>query len=443
MIGKSADQKQRNLFNPLLTDFINMGHELVLLANKIEWKYFEKEFSGFYSITGQPAIPIRMMVGCLLLKQMYNLGDETLAQSWVRDPYMQYFCGEAHFQHKFPFDPSDFVHFRKRIGLEGVEKIFKHTVTLHGEKATSKMVLSDTTVQENFVTYPTDAKQYKRVIDDVNRISEKEGYTQRQRYTRISKQLLRDTYNGNHPRRKKKARKAIRSLCTIGSRVVRELERNMDELKRSQYSQKLDLYSRILSQKRNDKDKIYSLHKPYTACIAKGKAAKQYEYGNKVGLMTNSETLTILAIKSYEGNPHDSKTIEPLLEQMKANEIRMPQEVVYDRGGKGEKEICGVKISTPGKPKRYDTSYEKRCKREKFRRRAAIEPVIGHLKSQFRMGQNYLSGKQSPQMNAFLSAAAWNLKKLMEQLIENGKKRIFAFLEKLLFLPIINFKIAS
>ena len=111
---------------------------------------------------------------------------------------------------------------------------------------------------------------------------------------------------------------------------------------------------------------------------------------------------------------------------MKANDIRLPQEIVYDRGGRGEREICGVKISTPGKPKRHDTPYEKRCKREKFR-----------------MGQNYLSGKQSPRMNAFLSAAAWNLKKLMEQLIENGKKRIFALLEKILSFPFINFKIAS
>jgi IS5 family transposase len=177
-------------------------------------------------------------------------------------------------------------------------------------------------------------------------------------------------------------------------------------------------------------------------CIAKGKAARQYEYGNKVGLMVSSKTHTILAIKSYEGNPHDSKTIEPLLEQMKANEIRLPQEVVYDRAGKGEKEICGVKISTPGKPRRYDTSYQRRCNREKFRRRAAIDPIIGHLKSQFRMGQNYLSGKLTS-MNAFLSAAAWDLKKLMEQLVENGKKRIFALLGKIIFLPFVNFKIAS
>ena len=356
-------------------------------------------FSGFYFYTGQPAVHT-MIVGCLLLKQMYNLGDETLAQAWVRDPYMRYFCGEAHFQHRFPFDPSDFVHFRKRIGEKGVEKIFSHTVTLHGDKAASKMVLSDTTVQENNITYPTDSKQYKRVIDDVNRISEKEGYPQRQCYTRISKQLLRDTYNGNHPRRKKKAKKAIRILCTIGNRVVRELERNMDEVKREQYSHKLELYSKILSQKRNDKDKIYSLHKPYTACIVKGKAARQYEYGNKVGLMINPKTLTILAVKSYDGNPHDSKTIEPLLEQMEANAIRLPQEVVYDRGGKGEREICGVKISTPGKPKKNDKSYEKRRKREKFDG-GGNRTSNRHLKSQFRMGQNYLSGKQSPQMNAF------------------------------------------
>jgi IS5 family transposase len=224
MIGKSADQKQRNLFNPLLTDFIDMGHELVLLPNKIEWKYFEEEFCGFYSITGQPAVPIHMMVGCLLLKQMYNLGDETLAQAWVRDPYMQYFCGEAHFQHRFPFDPSDFVHFRKRIGLDGVEK----NLQAHSHPARRKGSIKNGVVLHNgsgeFVTYPTDANQYKRVIDDVNRISEEEGYRQRQRNTRISKQLLRDTYNGNHPRRKKKSKKAIRNLWTIGSRVVRELE---------------------------------------------------------------------------------------------------------------------------------------------------------------------------------------------------------------------------
>ena len=125
MVGKIDSKKQHDLFRPMLIDFISTGHELVLLAKKIDWDYFEQELSEFYSPHGRPSMPIRLMVGCLLLKRLYNLGDETLAQAWVMNPYMQYFCGGTHFEHKFPFDPSDFVHFRKRIGEKGVEKKHK------------------------------------------------------------------------------------------------------------------------------------------------------------------------------------------------------------------------------------------------------------------------------------------------------------------------------
>lgn len=416
MIGKSADQSQRDLFNPLLTDFINMGHELVLLSDKIDWTYFEDEFSEYYSHTGTPAMPIRLMVGSLMLKRIYNLGDESLCEAWIRDPYMQYFCGSAHFEHKFPCDPSDFVHFRKRIGAQGIEKIFAYSVLIHGKASQEKMSLSDTTVAENNTTFPTDAKLAKKIIDKCNTIAKLEGISQRQTYLRIAKQLARDTYNPNHPKRKKKARKAGRKLKTIAGRLIRELERELPGEVVSNYQELFSFYRKVLSQQRTDKDKIYSLHKPFTACIAKGKAHKQYEFGNKIGIITTSKTLIITAVKSFEGNPHDSKTIEPLLNQMKANLKHTPKEIVYDRGGRGQKQIGGTIISTPGKPLKRDSEYEKRKKRNKFRRRAAIEPVIGHLKSDFRMGQNYLSGKESPQINAFLAATGWNLKKMMRKL---------------------------
>ncbi len=195
-----------------------MTDDLVQLGQKIDWSYFEKQFANLYSNTGQPAMPVRLMVGCLILKQLY------------------------------------FVHFRKRIGEEGVEKIFSHSVNLHGSRAKSKMVLSDTTVQENNATFPTDAKLAKKVIDRCNAIAEDEGLKQRQSYKRVSKQ--------------------------------------------------------------NDKNKIYSLHKPFTCCIAKGKAHKPYEFGNKIGLMINPQSLVILGIESFIGNPHDSNTIEPLLNQV-------------------------------------------------------------------------------------------------------------------------------
>ena len=417
MIGKNADQNQRDLFKPLLKDFIDLGHELVLLSEKIDWSYFENTFSPLYSNTGQPGMPIRLMVGSLLLKRIYNLGDETLCEAWIRDPYMQYFCGMAHFEHKFPCDPSDFVHFRKRIGEQGVEKIFTYSVLLHGKSAFEIQTLSDTTVAENNTTFPTDAKLAKRIIDKCNAIATKEGVKQRQTYVRTAKQLLRDTHNRKHPKRRKKALKADRKLKTIAGRLVRELERTLEPSTLKSYEKELNLYHRTLEQKRTDKDKIYSIHKPFTACIAKGKAHKQYEFGNKVGLITTSKTLIITAIKSFTGNPHDSKTIEPLLHQMQTNINYLPKEVVYDRGGKGQKQIGQTKISTPDyRPLKRDTEYQKRTKRKKFRRRAAIEPVIGHLKTNFRMGQNYLHGTNSSQINAFLAATGWNLKKMMKKL---------------------------
>ncbi len=431
MIGKTPDQGQRDMFSPLLSDFIDMGHELVLLANKIDWKYFEEEFAEYYSKVGQPAMPVRLMVGSLMLKRIYNLGDETLCEAWIRDPYMQYFCGEARFQHRFPCDPSDFVHFRKRIGEAGVEKIFQYSVRLHGKQARSKMVLSDTTVQENNTTFPTDAKLAKKVIDKCNAIAEKERVEQRQTYVRVSKQLLRDTHNSKHPRRRKKAKKAMRKLKTLAGRQLRELQRKLPGHVLKGYEKELELYWKVLKQQRGDKDKIYSLHKPHTACIAKGKAHKQYEFGNKTGLMTTNVELIITAIKTFEGNPHDSKTIEPLLDQAQAATGHTPQELIYDRGGKGRKQIGNTTISTPGRPLKRDSEYDKRKKRKKFRRRAAIEPVIGHLKTDFRMGQNYLHGETAPQINAFLAAAGWNLKKMMKKLKVEYEKIFFNFLKNL------------
>ena len=437
MIGKSANQNQQNFFQPLLKNFINLGYELVLLSDRIDWKYFEDNFSKYYSNTGQPAMPIRLMVGSLMLKRIYNLSDERLVETWVMNPYMQYFCGMAHFTHKFPCDPSDFVHFRKRIGEQGVEKIFAHSVHLFGNAAREKVNLSDTTVSENNTTFPTDAKLAKKIIDKCNEIAKKEGVTQRQTYVRTSKQLVRDTHNRNHPKRRKKAKKSDAKLKTIAGRLLRELERKLPEEVLETHQENMDLFYKILNQKRKDKNKTYSIHKPFTACIAKGKAHKQYEFGTKIGLTTTFKSLIITAIKSYNGNPHDSKTIAPLLNQMSNNLGYTPEEIIYDRGGKGIKEIGNTKISTPDyRPLKRDTAYQKRNKRKKFRRRAAIEPVIGHLKTDFRMQQNYLWREKSPQINAFLAATGWNLRKLMKQLKQESNflwKYILNF-----FLPVLN-----
>ncbi|MCQ4142627.1 IS5 family transposase [Chryseobacterium sp. EO14] len=416
MLGENP-KKQPELFRPMLVYFIDDKHELVLLSEKIDWNYFEQEFAPFYSHKGNSSHPIRFMVGCLLLKHLYNLGDETLEKAWIMNPYMQYFCGRVFFEHKFPCDPSNFVHFRKRIGEKGIEKIFAYSVTIHDANTnTSNFVLSDTTVQENNTTFPTDAKLCKKVIDYCNKIARDEGIKQRQRYTKVSKKMIRNTYNGKHPKRVKTARKSQRHLKTIAMRLIRELQRNFNAGQQEFYKDLLNLYTKAVTQKRNDSDKIYSIHKPFTRCIAKGKAHKQYEFGNKVGLITtaNKGKKIILGIKAFLQTPYDGHTIEPLLEQMENSGQPLPKELVYDRGGKGKSEIKGVKIIIPSTPGKADTAYQKQRKRKKFRTRAAIEPIIGHLKTDFRLAQNYFMGEAGPQINALLSATAWNLKKMME-----------------------------
>ena len=302
------------------------------------------------------------------------------------NPYMQYFTGEAHFRHRFPCNPSDFVHFRHSIGEEGIEKIFAHSVKMHGKAAEGKVEMSDTTVQENNTTFPTDAKLAKKVIDKCNTIAKREKVSQRQNYKRVSKQLVRDSYNAKHPRRNKKAKKARRKLKTIAGRLIRELERKLPEGKLGAYKEELVLYERAIRQKRYDKNKIYSLHKPYTTCIAMGKTHKQYEFGNKAGLTaTMKDRIIITAIDAFTGNPHDSKTIEPLLNQSERLLGHVPEEIVYDRGERGRSKIGKTTIRTPKPPLKKDNAYQRRKKRKKFRKRAGIEPVIGHLKKHFRM----------------------------------------------------------
>ena len=162
MKGKLPSQEQRNIFRPILIEIINPNHKLVLLSAKMEWKLFENEFGQLYSNTGKPGVPIRIMVGLLILKIIYNLGDVAVMEQWIQNPYFQYFCGESEFQWKFPCDPSDLVYFRKRIGTQGAELIYKMTADLHEFRLSDSM--ADTSEPLNRNSYFEDNKILGRII---------------------------------------------------------------------------------------------------------------------------------------------------------------------------------------------------------------------------------------------------------------------------------------
>jgi IS5 family transposase len=409
MIGHSPEQNQKNLFQPLLKEFIDLQHELVLLSDKIDWKTFEKEFVGLYSNTGSPAKPIRLMAGLLILKQLYDLGDETIIPAWISNPYMQYFCGEAHFQWQQPCDPSDLVHFRKRIGPKGIERIFAVSISIHGSSAQSDEICVDTTAQEKNITYPTDVKLQIKIIKGCQKIAMKENLTQRQSYQRTVKKLLLLNRFSHHPTKRKQGLKAQRKIKTIAGRVVRELQRKLPQEKMQAYEQQLGIYKQVLNQKRHDTNKVYSLHEPEVACIAKGKIHKPYEFGSKVALAITKHSNIIVAAVNFTGNPHDIKTLEATLNQHELLTGHRAKAAIVDRGFRGRKMFNGTQIISPdnsiGK-----TGKQKRNSRIRFKRRAAIEPVISHMKHNFGMIKNYLKGSIGDQINPMMAAAAFNFK---------------------------------
>lgn len=249
------------------------------------------------------------MCGLLILKHVRDISDESVVEQWSENPYYQYFCGMDEFSTCAPCASTELVHFRKRIGESGIELILAESIRVnddHDDKDTHKTAFIDSTVQEKNVTFPTDAKLLKKVIEKIMKIVEAEGLPLRQSYRRTLKTIFRDQRFRNHPKNWKKARRADKRLRTIAGRLLRELQRNLGD--NHKYDEQINIFARVVDQKRSDKNKIYSIHEPEVQCISKGKEHKKYEFGNKVSIV-RSITGLILGALSFH-NEYDGHTIE-------------------------------------------------------------------------------------------------------------------------------------
>ena len=400
-------------------------HPLYVLANKINWEIFEEAFSKLYSEEGRPAKPIRLMVSLLMLKHIRNISDESVVEQWFENIYYQYFSGEKSYACGMPCEASELVHFRNRIGEKGIELILKESIRINGKDGQQEEATTDTTVQEKNITYPTDNKLHRKIIKKCIAIADKEGIELRQSYTRTLKKLLMDQRFRNHPKNKGKARKADRKVKTIAGRLVRELERKLPP---SLHQSILILFRKVLAQKKTDSNKIYSLHEPHVQCISKGKEHKKYEFGSKVSIITTKNTGVIIGAINIEKNVHDSKTLQPALEQQQRLTGIILKNNFVDRGYRGVKEVLGTKIIIPDTPTKERTAYGKQKLRKGFKRRAAIEPKIGHLKQDHRLSRNFYAGIKGDNNNVMLAAAAMNFKRMMNIY----KKMFFGFFIRLM-----------
>ena len=411
MLSTQKRTPQLGLFLSI-DDLINQKHPLYFLGNKINWTVFDDAFKKHYSETmGKPAKPIRLMVSLLILKHLRNLSDENLVDQWSENIYFQHFSGQQHFQPNIPCVPTELVAFRQRIGDEGVELILKESIRVNepDDKSNYGDVVSiDTTVQEKNITYPTDDKLYKKIIKKCWKIADQEGVDLRQTYRRVIKvlsnrQRFKSTKNGAQA-----ARKASKKIKIIAGRLLRELYRKLTPEQLSIHLASLQLYQRALEQQRSDSNKIYSLHEPDVKCYSKGKEHKKFEFGSKASIVIDQSTGIIMGAMNFTETIHDSKTLPQVLDQYERINEKQPKEAFADRGYRGIKQYKETTIFVPT-PNKNITKQQ----RKNHSKRAAIEPVISHLKHDYRLSRNYLKGIAGDTINLLLAAAAMNFKRRM------------------------------
>lgn len=427
MLNKPSHKNQTGFYSTF-EEQLSHQHPLYLLADKINWQLFEDSFSLLYnSQTGRPAKAIRLMVSLLILKHVRNLSDESVVEQWSENSYYQYLSGEKMFACGAPCEASELVHFRHRIGEKGIELILQESIRVNGNDGNDPHVSVDTTVQEKNITYPTDDKLYKKIIKKCQAIAVQEHLPVRQSYTRTLKKLSINQRFRNHPKNKNKATKADRKVKTIAGRLVRELERNLPPA--SKYQTDVALFKKVLAQKRNDSNKIYSLHEPGVQCISKGKEHKKYEFGNKVSIVYTQTTGVIVGALGFR-NEYDGHTLEKALQQTIELTGCTPLTATTDRGYRGKNKIGEtiIQIPKPFNPKTTN-AYQQRKLKVRFGRRAAIEPTISHLKTDHRLGRNFYKGIFGDNINIMLSAAAFNFKKVMNK----WKTGFLALLQNIIF----------
>lgn len=413
---KDIKLMERDMFRSDLSEIIDTEHKLVKLAGVINWEVLEELFGKPYSFdTGRPGISTRLMVSLHYLKYAYNLSDVSVLEGWIENPYWQYFSGERRFQHTLPIDSSSMTRWRKRIGEAGAERLLQETIKAGFKiKAVKKSELKrlnvDTTVQEKSIRYPTDAGLYNRCRERLVEFAKARGIKLRQNYNRIAKRLNYKQSRYIHARQMKRAGKCIKKLKTILGRVTRDIERKAlsidDKLK-----ELLEISKRIYTMKRKDKNKIYSVHEPYVECISKGKAHKKYEFGCKVSVAATSRGGWFVGVKALHGNPYDGHTLSQTIKQVKHIAIE-PEHIFVDRGYQGHN-YKGKATVHIDKTRRGKTS---KSLWKWIKRRAAIEPSIGHLKQEHRLDKNRLKGILGDKINAILSAVGMNFKKLLNWL---------------------------
>lgn len=415
-MSQARDDRQKDLFRPALEQIIAMDHPLVRLAQRIDWAFLDRRLGEVYKASdGHPPLPVRLMAGLLILKHMHSLSDEALCARWIENPYYQYFCGEEVFRHELRFDRSSLTRWRQRLGEERLSALLQESLRVAhetGALATKDLerVVVDTTVQPKAIAHPTDARLTHRAIVKLVAFAKANGVALRQSYLRVAKRAAIMVGRYIHAHQFKRANRELRFLRKRLGRLIRDIGRKTtgDEALTARFAPLRSLVVKVLFQHQRQRgQKVYALHAPEVECIGKGKARTPYEFGCKVSVATPVTQPKggqfVLHSKALHGNPFDGHTLAVAIVDIEKNTGIEVRRAHVDKGYRGHDYLNKYRVWITGQVRRTTATIKREMKR-----RAAVEPIIGHLKAEHRLNRNYLKGRDGDRINAVLAAVGFN-----------------------------------
>lgn len=451
-----------DFFRSRLAEMIDLRHPLAVLSTRIPWVMLESSLAECFarndrpgttrtvddlfgsrlqvagagvSAAGRPRLSIRLMLSLLYLKHAFDLSDEELVERWSENVVWQHFSGQEYYTPRLPCDGTQIGRFRSAIGEAGVEALLKATIdTAVAAKAVRpsefERVIVDTTVQEKAIAHPVDSRLLEIARYQVVKAAKAAGIALKQTFAKESKELRRKAGGYAHAKQGKRLKRVLKRQRTVLGIVLREVQRKLSgakdasALSLTRLRSLIERAERIRSQRRDSKNKLYALHAPEVECIGKGKARKPYEFGVKASIAVTHENGLMIGARTFPGNPFDGHILSTQLEQTNIllEDVGIkPKHVIVDLGFRGvDDDNPDVEIIHRGKYKSLTKQQRKWLKR-----RQAVEPAIGHLKQDHRMGRCWLKGSTGDAIHTVLCAVGYNVRWLMRAIMRYGIKPLF------------------
>jgi transposase, IS5 family len=475
-----------DFFRSRIDAMINLHHPLAVLATRLPWRVIETALAPKFerhdrpgqlieghdllgsttalvgtgrSNAGRPRMPMRLMASLLYLKHSFNLSDEAVCERWSESPLWQFFSGMDYYEHRLPCDATQVGRFRHDIGEDGMEQLLKATLDTAVVAGAVKpealeRVTVDTTVQEKAIAHPVDSRLLEIARHKVASAAKRCGIGLKQTFAKQGKALRRKAAGYAHAKQFKRLRRALKRQRTILGIVMRAVQRQLDApgfaatnamtnaMALTDLRMWLERAERVRMQQTHDKHKLYALHAPEVECIGKGKARKPYEFGVKAAVVISHQTGLMVGARSFAGNPYDGHILSAVLEQATnllqdvACKIKV---VVADLGFRGvDADNPGCQIIHRGKFNRLNPQ-----QKAWLRRRQAVEPAIGHLKSDHRMDRCWLKGSLGDALHTISCAAGYNLRWLLRAIAKLSIGPAFLCLLQMVLLPAMALKSAQ